>query len=87
MSHDNSGPFAVRFFPHYLCRSKQAMSALLQKLTEETNPELIKIHQANGLEMAMECHGKLNCREIHACLFSVHEATYNNPNYDPNFKY
>ena len=87
MSQDTSKHATVRVFPVGLCRHYHAMPALLQKLTEETNPELIKIHQANGLEMAMECHGKLNCREIHACLFSVHEATYNNPNYDPNFKY
>ena len=83
MSHDNSGPFAVRFFPHYLCRSKQAMSALLQKLTEETNPELIKIHQANGLEMVLECHRKSNCTEVRACYLHVNQTTHNNP----NFKY
>ena len=79
----NNGPVALRVFPDGRCNHKDAMSTLLQMITEATDPELIRIYKARGLEMTIACYQQLNCREVGACLLRVHRTTYTNPNSRP----
>lgn len=82
MSQDN-GPVALRFSPNGQCYNEGDMSNLLQMITTATDPELIKIYKARGLEMVIECYRQSNCREVGACLLRVHRTTYTNPNSRP----